>query len=103
MKWVDEACGMESRLVTKHVCATVHISDINFYDTARLGDIIEITVSHQSIGNTSITLSANAFVLVTGDVAKRKIASFDKIIFVAIDKNNKPVVIRSCLPEKKKK
>ena len=85
MKWVDEACGIEARLMTNHVCATVHINDISFCDTARLGDIIEISVKHQSTGNTSITFSANAFVLVTGDVAKRKIASFDKVVFVSID------------------
>ena len=85
MKWVDEACGIEARLMTNHVCATVHINDITFCDTARLGDIIEISVKHQKTGNTSITFSANAFVLVTGDVAKRKIASFDKVVFVSID------------------
>ena len=85
MKWVDEACGIEARLMTNHVCATVHINDISFCDTARLGDIIEISVKHQKTGNTSITFSANAFVLVTGDVAKRKIASFDKVVFVSID------------------
>ena len=75
------------------MCATVQISAVNFCDTARLGDIIEISVKHQSTGNTSITFSANAFVLVTGDVVKRKIASFDKVVFVAIDKNNKPISI----------
>ena len=94
MKWVDEACGMESRLTTKHVCATVHINDINFCDTARLGDIIEISVQHRHTGNTSITFSADAFVLPACDAAKRKIASFDEVVFVAIDKNNKPLVIK---------
>ena len=93
MKWVDEACGIEARLMTNHVCATVHINDINFCDTARLGDIIEVSVKHQNTGNTSIAFSANAFVLVPGDVAKRKIASFDRVVFVAVDSSHKPVEI----------
>ena len=90
MKWVDEACGMEARIITGGVCATRHIGDINFCDTARLGDIIEVSVGYKNTGKTSLTFSANAFVLVTSDVAKRKIASFDRVVFVAVDKNHKP-------------
>ena len=92
MKWVDEACGMQARIITGGVCATRHIGDIDFCDTARLGDIIEITVKHQNTGKTSLTFSANAFVLVTSDVAKRKIASFDRVVFVAIDHQGNPVI-----------
>lgn len=88
MKWVDEACGMEARLATGGVCATVHIEKINFIETARLGDIIEIQVSPGKIGKTSITFSAGAYI-----AQGVQIASFHKVVFVAIDKNNKPIII----------
>lgn len=88
MKWVDEACGMEARLITKSVCATRNISLIDFVSTARLGDIVEVSVTHRSTGKTSIVFSAtvrNAF----GGV----IAFFDKLVFVAIDSKHKPIDI----------
>ena len=44
MRWVDEACGMEAKIETGNVCATRHIKGIDFISTARLGDIVEITV-----------------------------------------------------------
>ena len=89
MKWVDEACGMEARMKTNHICATVHINDIVFSSTARLGDIIEIDVSEGKVGNTSITFSATA----RKASNKKIIATFRKVVFVAIDKDNKPVSI----------
>jgi acyl-CoA hydrolase len=90
MKWVDEACGMEARLQTNNVCATVHINDITFFSTARLGDIVEITVSGGVIGRTSITFSATA----QNAASKKMIATFKNVVFVAIDENNSPVPIK---------
>ena len=95
MKWVDEACGMQARLETKQVCATVHIDSIDFSDTARLGDIIQINISAGIVGNTSITFSATASIVIPGSQQKmRKIASFGKVVFVAIDNMHKPIPIR---------
>lgn len=94
MKWVDEACGMQARLETKQVCATVHIDSIDFCDTARLGDIIQINVSRGVVGTTSITFLADAFIVTPGSERKlRKIASFGKVVFVAINSENQPVKI----------
>ena len=84
MKWVDEACGMEARLVTGGVCATRHIRDIDFRSTARLGDIISIKVVVSKTGRTSITFSA----FVKNEVSKSVIANFEKLVFVRIDENN---------------
>ena len=89
MKWVDEACGMEARLTSGHVCATVHIDNINFIGTARLGDIVEIDITPGEIGNTSIAFSAIV------NIAKgEQIASFGKVIFVAIDELHRPRPIK---------
>ena len=96
MKWVDEACGMQARLETEHVCATVHIDSIDFCDTARLGDIVQIAVDKGCVGNTSITFSATAFTVLPGpNKHLHKIASFNKVVFVAIDDAGSPVSITS--------
>ncbi len=88
MKWVDEACGMEARMKTLNVCATRHIQSIDFLNTARLGDIVEITVNQKSVGKTSITYDAIARNAMGG-----LIATFSKIVFVAIDENHQPVIV----------
>ena len=96
MKWVDEACGMEARLETGHVCATVNIKEINFCDTARLGDVVQIDIPKGSVGTTSITFSATASVVEPrGSSRFQKIATFDKVVFVAINSENKPIPIIS--------
>tara|TARA_Y100000816_G_C25931201_1_gene485587 strand:- start:32 stop:388 length:357 start_codon:yes stop_codon:yes gene_type:complete len=87
MKWVDEACGMEARLLTGGVCATRHIRDIDFRSTARIGDIISIKVSEIKIGRTSITYSA----FVKNEVSGLPVANFDNLVFVAVDEENKAV------------
>ena len=89
VKWVDEACGMEARIISKLVCATRFINKINFLNKAKLGDIIEISVINTNIGNTSLTFSAEVHNLNT----KKLVANIQDIVFVAVDKNHKPVSI----------
>lgn len=80
MKWVDEACGMQARLLTGSVCATRNISEIDFLSSAKLGDIIQIDVSMVRLGTTSITFSANVINAHTHVV----IATFKKVVFVGL-------------------
>ena len=84
MKWVDESCGIESRIKTSGICATRHIRDIDFRSTARIGDIVLIDISLVKIGRTSLTYSAFVKNEISGDV----IANFENIVFVYIDENN---------------
>ena len=88
MKWVDEACGMSARVDSGHVCATRHIKGIDFRSTARVGDIVEILVKPGNIGNTSITYSVTV-----KNIQGKLIATFDRVVFVAIDENHNPVKI----------
>ena len=81
MKWVDEACGMQSRLLTGSVCATRNISEIDFLSSAKLGDIVQIDVSMVRLGSTSITFSAN----VINARTHTPIASFGKLVFVGLN------------------
>ena len=85
MKWVDEACGMEARLMTGGVCATRHIRDVDFRSAARLGDILSVDVAIVKIGKTSITYSA----FVKNEISQSVVANFENLVFVSIDENNK--------------
>jgi len=88
MRWVDEACGMEAKIETGNVCATRHIKGIDFISTARLGDIVEITVRPEGVGETSITYGATV-----RNTSGKLLATFDRVVFVAIDENHNPVKI----------
>ena len=90
MKWVDEACGMEARILSDSVCATRYIKDIDFRATAKLGDIIEITVRHQETRKTSMTFSATVRKIKGG-----LIANFERVVFVAVNENHEAVVINN--------
>jgi len=81
MKWVDEACGMQSRLLTGSVCATRNISEIDFLSSAKLGDIVQVDVALVCLGNTSITFSAN----VLNAHTHVPIATFAKLVFVGLN------------------
>ena len=86
MKWVDEACGMQARIITGGVCATRNIDNIEFWTTARLGDILEVEVRYLFHGKTSLTFSARVVNVTRGST----VAMFDHVTFVSVDKNHKP-------------
>lgn len=86
MKWVDEACGMEARIITGGVCATRHIGDVSFGSTATLGDILEVEVKYLYLGKTSLTFNAVVSNVTRGIV----VALFEKVTFVAVDRDHKP-------------
>lgn len=87
MKWVDEACGMQARMLTKGVCATRFIGEIEFVSTAKAGDILEVSFHIVRGGKTSITFKAEVINITSSNSL---VALFDKVVFVAIDKDHKP-------------
>ena len=87
MKWVDEACGMQARIITGGVCATRHIKCVDFWSSARLGDIVEIEVEYLYSGKTSITFRASVRNITQ---SKKIVALFKEVVFVAVDKNHQP-------------
>lgn len=88
LKWIDEEAGIYAmtKLDTKKV-VTKYISEINFVNSAKQGDVIEIGLDFETIGNTSITFSG----IVRNVFTKRTIISIDKIVFVKIDDNERPI------------
>ena len=88
LKWIDEeasiytVCQLETnKIVTKLM------SEINFMKPSYLNDVIEIGVDAVSFGRTSITLKVVARIKDT----KNEILKIDKMVFVSIDEDGKPI------------
>ncbi|MCC5933478.1 hotdog domain-containing protein [Cyclonatronum sp.] len=87
LRWIDEEaaifaiCQLQSdKLVTKF------ISEINFINSAKAGDIIEMGMEILSFGTTSVTFKCE----VRNKFNKNKIITIDKIVFVHVDENGRP-------------
>jgi acyl-CoA hydrolase len=63
------------------------MSEINFINSARQGDIIELGIKAIGFGHTSITLTCE----VRNKITQKTILTIDKIVFVSVDENGKPV------------
>jgi acyl-CoA hydrolase len=88
LKWIDEEAGIYAmtKLDTVKV-VTKFISEINFVSSARQGDVIEIGLEFLAIGTTSITFKC----AVRNIFTKKTILAIDKIVFVKVDHNERPV------------
>lgn len=88
LKWIDEEAAIfaicqlgEKNIVTKAM------SEIDFMSSPQNGDIIEIGCQLEEIGNTSITIKVD----VRNKDSKIPIITIDKIVFVLLDENGKPI------------
>lgn len=88
LKWIDEEAGIYAmtKLDTKKV-VTKYISEINFESSGKQSDVIEIGLEFISIGRTSITFSCK----VRNVFTKKVIISIERIVFVKIDEDERPV------------
>ena len=88
LKWIDEEASIYTicQLETNKI-VTKLMSEINFMKPAYLNDVIEIGVDVISFGRTSITLKVVARIKET----KNEILKIDKMVFVSINENGKPV------------
>ncbi len=87
LMWIDQEAGIYAmtKLDTKQV-VTKYISAIDFVNSAKQGDVIEIGLEFISIGTTSITFSCK----VRNVFTKKPIITINKIVFVKIDDQEKP-------------
>lgn len=89
LSWIDEEaaifanCQLEgkARLVTKFM------SEINFVNSAKNGDIIEIGMETTKFGRTSISVKCN----VRNKFTQESIITIDSIVFVNLDAEGSPV------------
>lgn len=82
LEWIDEEAGIyamtkleSSRVVTKYM------SEIDFKNSAKQGDVIEIGLKFIAIGRTSISFACEVRNLFT----KKSIIQISKIVFVHVD------------------
>ena len=88
LRWIDEEAGIYTMTKLKsQKVVTKYISEINFVSSARQGDVIEIGMEFVSIGRTSITMKC----LVRNLFSQKTIISIDKIVFVRVDNDERPI------------
>ena len=63
------------------------ISEINFVSSAVQGDMIEMGLKATRFGRTSVTMRCEVRNMLT----RRLILSIEKIVFVSVDENGRPV------------
>ena len=88
MAWIDEEAAIYTtiQLGTNGV-VTKYISEINFISSAKQGDIVELGIKAIRFGRTSLTLTCE----VRNKISQKPILTIDKIVFVAVDAEGKPV------------
>lgn len=87
LQWIDEEAALYAmiQLENKKI-VTKYISEIDFIDAPKQGDIIEIGIIVTAFGKTSITLRCE----VRNKLTRKAILTIDKIVFVNLDDNGKP-------------
>ena len=87
LQWIDEEAVIYAivqlenpRVVTKF------ISEINFIEAPKEGDIIEIGIIATHFGRTSLTMRCEVRNMLT----RKPILSIDKLVFVNLDSNGQP-------------
>lgn len=87
ISWIDEEAAIyvlcqlgRSNIVTKFM------SEINFVNSAKLGEVIEIGMETVRFGRTSITVKCE----VRNKFNKKTIITIERIVFVHLDENGRP-------------
>lgn len=88
LAWIDEEAAIYVICqLGKSNIATKFMSEIDFVSSAKLGDIIEIGMETVAFGKTSITVRCQ----VRHKFTLKTIIRIDKIVFVLLDENGKPI------------
>lgn len=88
LAWIDEEAAIYVICqLGKGNIATKFMSEIDFVSSAKLGDIIEIGMETVAFGTSSITIKCE----VRHKFTKSPIIKIDKIVFVHLDDNGRPI------------
>lgn len=100
LKWIDEEAGIYAMTkIGSQKVVTKYMSEINFVNSAKQGDVIEIGLEFSSIGRSSISFKCE----VRNVFSKKSIIVIEKIVFVLVDENEKPTPHHLTLEDIKKK
>lgn len=88
LAWIDEEAVIYAIMqLNNHHVVTKYISEIEFVSAPKQGDIIELGFTATGFGKTSITLQCE----VRNKLTRQTILSIDKMVFVNLDAEGKPV------------
>jgi len=87
LAWIDEEAAIYTiiQLGTNNV-VTKYMSEINFINSAKQGDVVELGIKATHFGRTSLTLTCQ----VRNKITQKTILTIDKIVFVSVDENGVP-------------
>lgn len=87
LQWIDEEAALYAIIQLENTrVVTKYISDINFVNSAKQGDIIEIGLEVTDFGNTSLTLRCE----VRNKMTHATIITLDRITMVNLNEAGKP-------------
>ncbi|WGH75949.1 hotdog domain-containing protein [Tenacibaculum tangerinum] len=88
LQWIDEEVALYA-IIQLEIPKTVtkFMSEIDFVNSAKKGDIVEIGIDVVKFGRTSITLNCE----VRNKITRKTIIAIDKIIMVSLDEDGKPL------------
>lgn len=88
LRWIDEEAAIYAIIqLDNHRVVTKYMSEINFVSSAKKGDIIELGILATNFGRSSLTLRC----LVRNKLTRKTILEIERIVFVNLDDDGKPV------------
>lgn len=88
LQWIDEEAALYAIIqLENRKVVTKFMSEINFIEAPRQGDILEIGIVASSFGRTSISLRCE----VRNKLTRAQILTIEKMVFVNLDEDGKSV------------
>lgn len=88
LSWIDEEAAIYTTIQLRtNSVVTKYISEINFVNSAKQGDIVELGIKAIRFGTTSLSLTCE----VRNKITQKTILTIDKIVFVSVDADGKPI------------
>ena len=88
LQWIDEEAALYAIIqLENRKVVTKFISEINFIEAPRQGDILEIGIIATKFGRTSITLSCE----VRNKLTRNPILTIERMVFVNLDEEGHPI------------
>ena len=87
LSWIDEEAAIYTIIqLGTNRCVTKYMSEINFINSAKQGDIIELGIKAIQFGRTSLTLTCQ----VRNKITRKTILTIEKIVFVSVNEDGVP-------------
>lgn len=97
MKWIDQTAFACARNWAESYCVTVYVSGTQFHKPINIGDLIRINAKVIYTGTSSMHIAVDVYARNFEQEYEKKTNCV--IVFVAVDKNNKPRPVKKWTPE----